>query len=256
MEKAFFVKVAPAYYELAIVLALQNEQGYIPEFRLRQKYMVHPEEATGPEEGYCLLDSKELMRIALHNLIEHHVIEALIDPFGPSQYREGSGLGEYMNRERSGSDRPLFKAEASGDADRWLKDALEGLDKVAREIGITAEDFQDPEREWAPLPLDRSTPELRKAIETVDETVSHVEQNNGYGTEHPEEKRFVLDNLKLLSATLKNAASTSVAYIRTHGLNVLQKLQERFGTALIGEAAKEASKALWTFIKEAVKLIV
>jgi hypothetical protein len=75
-----------------------------------------------------------------------------------------------------------------------------------------------------------------------------------YGTEYPEEKRFVVDNLTLLSNTLRTAVSTSVAYIKTHGVNVLQKLQERFGNALIGEAARETAKALWTLIKEAVKL--
>jgi hypothetical protein len=46
-----------------------------------------------------------------------------------------------------------------------------------------------------------------------------------------------------------------VNYLKVHGLNVLQKLQDRFGTALIGEAAKETAKALWALIREAVKAV-
>jgi|HubBroStandDraft_6_1064221.scaffolds.fasta_scaffold22696_4 hypothetical protein len=216
--------------------------------------MVTPDDATGPEDRYCLIANKELFRVAIHNLLEKMVIEALVDPFGPSQYKEGIALSDYLKEERENRNRPLYRAEASGEAERWLHEALENLDRVAREIGISAEDFQDSEGEWEPIPLDRADTRLQKAIEKVDETIKHVEQNNGYGTEYPEEKRFVVDNLTLLSNTLRTAVSTSVAYIKTHGVNVLQKLQERFGNALIGEAARETAKALWTLIKEAVKL--
>ncbi len=256
MEKAEFIRIAPAYYELAVVLALQSKPGYVPEFDIRRMYTIHPDDAADPEDNYCLVGNSDLFRIAIQNLVEKQVIEALLDPFGPSQFKEGDGLGDYLAEQRKNAASPFYKAEASGDVDWWLKDALHGLDSVANRIGITPQDFQDPEGDWAPIPLDRADVRVQNAIEQVDQTIAHVEQNNGYGTAYPEEKRFVLDNLKLLSDTLKNAASTSITYIKTHGLNALQKLQERFGTALIGEAAKEASKALWTLIKEAVKAVL
>lgn len=256
MEKVEFVRIAPSYYELAVVLAVQTKQDYVADFELRRMYIIHPVEATEPNDTYCLIGNKDLLRIAITNLVEQQVIEALNDPFGPSQFKAGIGLDEYMSEQRQNIATPLYKATASGDVDWWLKDALLGLDRVAYRIGITSEGFQDPERDWTPIPLDRTDARVQKAIERVDEAITHVEQNNGYGTAYPEERQFVLDNLKLLSNTLKNAASTSITYIKTHGLNALQKLQDRFGTALIGEAARDASKALWTLIKEAAKAVL
>jgi hypothetical protein len=76
MDKAYFIKIAPAYYELAVVLALQSTQGYIPEFQFRQKYMVTPDDATGPEDRYCLIANKELFRVAIHTGPAGRFIEA------------------------------------------------------------------------------------------------------------------------------------------------------------------------------------
>ena len=71
-----------------------------------------------------------------------------------------------------------------------------------------------------------------------------VEKNNGYASQHPEERRFVLESLKSLSVTFKTASTTSIAYVKTFGLMALRKVADRFAGASIGQIATLAVQAL------------
>ena len=109
-----------------------------------------------------------------------------------------------------------------------------------------------PDREWAPLPLERESKSLQEAIASLEKTISEVEQNNGYAVEYPEERGYVLDNLKLLTSKMKTAATISANYVKTHGLSVLRRVEDRFVNAAIGEVAKHAAKALLHWLHEAL----
>jgi hypothetical protein len=73
---------------------------------------------------------------------------------------------------------------------------------------------------------------------------------------YPEERTFVIDNLRMLSDKLKSAGTISVSYIRTHGLSVLKRVQERFIDTSIGEGAKEVSNAIIHWLHEIINYFV
>lgn len=255
MDKPDFIRIAPAYYEFAVILALQSASGYLSEPELLRKYTARVRDDDGTDDWYCYLENKKLLQFAIAVLVKKGAIEALLDPFGPSQFKDGPKLSAYMDEQRADTASPLFKAEVSGDVRDWLHTALARLNMVCRELEVSADDWRDPEGEWEPIPLDQESETLKAANKALSDTIVQVEQNNGYAASYPEERKFILDNLKLLSSTLKTAATTSFNYVKVHGLRVLQKLQERFGAALIGEAAKETAKALWALIREGAKAI-
>lgn len=244
MDKSDFIRLAPAYYEAAVIFAFKDEHGFIPEFRLRSKYHERHPDSSDPEDGFSLVGDEELLQLAMQNLVRKNVVVALRDPFGPSQFKEGDGLNAYMDEARADTNSPIYKGEASGDADQWLRLALNKLSDIGNDLRISPKDWERPDRDWEPIPLDRDEPILKEAIASLDETIAEIEQSNGYASEHPEERNYVVDNLKLLSNKLKSAASTSAAYVRSHGLNVLQKVADKFSGAAMGEAAKATLKAL------------
>jgi hypothetical protein len=250
MDKADFINIAPAYYELAVLVEVWTRGGYLSESTLRDAYTPSDDDGA---PGFTLLPSDVLLEKAIKALIKHDVIEAIDDHFGPTLYKRSHGINDYIERLEADSASAFHKSSRAPDRKSWIFNALVNLNAAYDRLNVRDEDFEKAELEWAPIPLDRADANLGNAIEAVDETIEQVEQNNGYAAEHPEERKFVLDNLRMLSDTLKNAATTSVAYVKNHGLNVLSKLQTRFGDALVGEVAKEAGKALWTWLREVVK---
>jgi hypothetical protein len=123
-------------------------------------------------------------------------------------------------------------------------------------LGILPSDFESPERDWQPIPLDRQDEALQAAIISLDKTIKEIEQSNGYASEHAEERNFSIDNLRMLSQKLKGASTTSIAYVRTHGLTVLKRIQDRFVDTAIGEGAKETTKAILHWLHEIVNYFV
>jgi len=127
------------------------------------------------------------------------------------------------------------------------------MNKIYNELSVTEAELENPEDEWQPIPLEPSDPNVKKAIDAVEETVKQVEQSNGYNAQYPEERKYVLDSLRMVSTTLKTAKSTSIAYLKSYALAPIAKLRSRFIEALIGETAKEAAKWIWNIIKEGIK---
>jgi hypothetical protein len=67
--------------------------------------------------------------------------------------------------------------------------------------------------------------------------------DNGYGSQFPDEKEYVVENLSAVKEKFAKDASISFAYIRKRALEPLGTLIERFGKASIGILA-EAAKAV------------
>lgn len=248
MDKADFIRLAPDYYKLAVVLVLREERGYVPSFSLKSKYYERHPDSTDPDDGYSLLENDALLQLAIDTLVKEQVIDALLDPFGPSQFRAGEGLGTYIDENLADASSPLHKAEASGDAERWLRAALERLNKIGAELEVTADDWQQPEAEWEPIPIERDNEAFLRAEAAVDHAIKEVEQNNGYASAHPEERNFVLEKLKLLSARFKSAKDISIGYVRANGVEALRKISHRFGNAAVGKVADAAITALLTWL--------
>lgn len=117
-------------------------------------------------------------------------------------------------------------------------------------VGIQATDFDQPDREWEPIPLDLSEPELKVAIQAVDEVIELVRADNGYAATIPEERAFVLDGLSVLSTRLKTSETVSVPFIQTYGVDPFMKLVRRFGGTAIELLVAAAREALKEWLKK------
>lgn len=246
MDKADFIRVAPKYYMLAIIREMQKSYGYLSETAMRESYTYNDPDS----DDYCYIPNTHLLKAALDDLVSAGAIEIIEDDFGPALYRKTDQFEEAVEALESDLDGPFYKCKISPDGETWVRSALSKVNDVSTELDITVEDFKRPDREWEPIPLDHDNASLKAAIASLDKVTQQIEQSNGYASAHPEERNFVLDNLKLLSNRLKTAATVSLSYIRSHGLNVLKKVQERFVDTAIGEGAKETIKALGHWIHD------
>lgn len=254
MDKAEFIKKAPLYYALAILHQFQRTGGPLTKRSVRSEFSIQIEGGT-PEDVICLLDNEQLWELAVDWLVAHNVIVSFKDPFGPPVLKRSDTFESEVNDiVRSLS--PFQTAEESGDMRSWTFEALERVEDERRKLGITAEDFNEPEREWAPLPLDRENEKLQAAITSLDKTIRDVEQSNGYASEHSEERNFVLENLRMLSQKLKSAGTISVSYVRAHGLSVLKRVQDRFVDSSIGEGARETMHAIAHWLHELINYVI
>jgi hypothetical protein len=215
------------------------------------EYLVQDE----GDEPHCLIDDFATWNQAVAWLVERRMIVAFTDPFGPPIYKKSDTFDSQWS-DLCRSERPFENARQSGDERSWTYEALRAVYAEHIRLGIRASDFEDPERDWSPIPIDRNDESLQTAITALDRTIKEVEQSNGYASQYPEERNFVLDNLRLLSQKLKSAGTVSVSYVRIHGLSVLKRLQERFIDTSIGEGAKETTHAIVHWLHEIVSYFV
>jgi hypothetical protein len=254
MDKADFIKLAPKYYALAIGLRFSKHGGSQTRQSIMKEYVVQEEGGTS-EDNYCLVDDFTIWNRAIDWLVEREMIVAFTDPFGPPVYTKGGTFDSQWNdlcRDQS----PFENAAASGDPGRWIYQALDSVYREYIKLGIRSSDFEDPERDWAPIPIEQNNEALQTAIVALDKTITEVEQSNGYASEYAEERNFVLDNLRMLSQKLKSAGTISVSYIRTHGLSVLKRVQDRFIDTSIGEGAKETTNAIVHWLHELINYFI
>jgi hypothetical protein len=245
MDKAEFIRLAPKYYALAILLQLVKGKPVTYQ-SIAEEYTVKSD-----DEDEFLLQNGNLWAIATDWLMEKELVVAFSDPFGPPVYTQTDTFDSRFN-DLFNSEMPFQNAQASGDSRRWAFQALRRVYEEEIRLSIRSSDFDDPESEWKPIPLEPSNLALQNAVISLDKTIVEIEQSNGYASEHPEERNFVLDNLRLLSQKLKSAGTVSVLYVRTHGLNVLKRVQDRFVDTAIGEGAKETTKAILRWLQEIV----
>ena len=240
MDKSEFVQKAPLYYALAIAYIFSDND--VP----RTRRFIQEQFFTYDEDGqihYGLLNSHPLWDRAIAWLAKERMIEAHEDAFGPSIYVPTDGFHDRWQTLCETT--PPFKtAQSGGDIRSWINDALEAIVDKEEELEIEDSDFDKPESEWEPIPLEKEDESLHKAIDSLERTIAAVEESNGYAVEYPEERAYVLDNLRLLSTKLKTATSISVGYVKSHGLTVLKRLQDRFIDTAIGAIAKQTTAHL------------
>jgi hypothetical protein len=146
---------------------------------------------------------------------------------------------------------PFYRYSLANRSDEWVHEALQALDRQYDALEIKEEDFDEPpEQEWEPLPIDRDDPDLKTAMEKIDETYEQVRADNGYAAHLPEERAYVMDSLGLVARKLKEASAISVPYIRRYAIEPLSMLIRRFGPSAIGLIATAAKEALKEWLKK------
>ena len=88
----------------------------------------------------------------------------------------------------------------------WLNDALDQVAKERERLEVQDSDFDEPDYEWRPIPLDRDEPELQTAIRAVDEIVESVRTDNGYAANLG---NYILDALCPASVAVNAACCRS-----------------------------------------------
>jgi len=247
MEKGKFIQVAPAYYALAICVAFRESGNLRTREEIEAHFQYREDDNFEPE---TLLSKMPVFEAAISWLAERGMIDSLLDDFGPPIYRRTDRFDDGWHSLADQEGIPFHKYNAIVSPAGWLRDALFSLNHTFEHLGITPEDFKDPETEWQPLPLERSDAHLAAVIQTLDETITLVRSDNGYGVAHPEERAYVLSGLSNTLATLKDATSTSVVFLRVNALEPLARLARRFGNAAIGIAADATKEAIVEFLKQ------
>jgi hypothetical protein len=91
---------------------------------------------------------------------------------------------------------------------------MQSVNKALKEQDIKPEEFTKPDAEWEPLPVERTSSKLQKATEELERTIEAAEADNGYAANLPEEKAFVVENLKNAVEKLKTKDSISYGYLK------------------------------------------
>jgi hypothetical protein len=245
MDRKYFLRSAPAYYGLAIVAYLRMNRGSFAYKGAIQQFYHQEETEYYPEESYLALDP--LFVAGAENAIELGLLEVLKDDFGPDLYRLAEDSESIWYEVTHANDGPYAKYAAAGDgAQSWLLSALSSISTKYSELEISNTDFDSTETEWQPIPLDRSDERLSQAIEKIDSVIEDIRGNNGYGSASSEERSYVFDKLRSVSAKLKQDSYISWIYLREFAIEPLSIVVRRFGkpsAGLLAEAAREALRA-------------
>jgi hypothetical protein len=252
MDKRHFVDKAPVYYALAIPVHFRSNGGVAYRHEIEDDFTIRID-----ENGYQALLTKQIVfEKAIEWLEELGAIEPLLDDFGPPIYRRTEEVHDIWNTLAQNRELPFYKYASVRDERNWLNSALSNLNEQYDFPEMSDDDFEDPDSEWQPLPLDRADEQLRIATESIDEVIRQVRSDNGYNATLPEESGYVLSTLRAASQSLKESTTTSLGYLRKYAFEPLAILIQRFRGAAIAVAATAAKDALIDFLKEhGVKLL-
>jgi hypothetical protein len=175
------------------------------------------------------------------------MLVATKDEFGPTIYTRTAKFGPEWNALKKLPDTPYSRFALDPQRAEWIIAALDRVNKALEEQKIKTEDFIKPEAEWEPLPVDRKNPKLEKATEELDKTIAAVEGDNGYSATLPEERTYVVENLKEAANRLKKDDAISYAYLKRKVIDVLDVVIARFGKAAVGLTAQAA---IFDWLKE------
>ena len=243
-EPDLFERALP-YYVVALGLFFENHnpsRGRNADWdSIREYWQVDP--FKSPETS--LLSDRDLFDAALQIIQEAGLVEVLTDDFAPDIYLKDHNFADKFEQLRARF--PLFQKAYKG-GKSWLFSALAAIEE---ELG-RADQITEPAdaQDWEPLAIDRESETLRELTRRIDATIEAVRQENGYASNHPEERRWVSEALGAVATRLREDRQISVMYLREFGFKPLKVLIERFGKAAVGLAAAAANKAMMDWLKE------
>lgn len=247
MEKDHFVDMAPYYYALAIAVSLRDEKA---EYTYRDSIRSDYSGKTSIGRDYNYLGIDALFERGVFILADLSFLSIIPDDFGPSLYKrsqESEGVWEKLILDHK---LPFYKYSIAGPtAKTWLLQALNSINSRYSEMKIEPADFEKENVGWEPIPLDRSNEKLHEATAALERTIEAVRVDNGYASTRPEEKAYVMDNLRAAAKKLKEDESVSWMFLKKYTLEPLGILSRRFGQAAIGITALATRTAILDWLK-------
>lgn len=249
MDKRKFIELAPVYYAVAIAAFMRTQSDAVDKVKIEEANTIKYPDKGKPK--YVYISKGLIFDRAVKWLADRGMIKILVDHFGPTIFKRGDFLDETWQMLTEDSNLPFHNFKESPDPELWLRRALRSVNEKFDELGITDLDFDNPDSEWEPLPLDRDGDNsLLGAIQALDEVVRQVRADNGYAVNYPEEQKYVLDGLSGVVSTLKNAPTISAGYLRKYAIEPLNVLLTRFRDAALSVAATAAREAIIEFLKQ------
>lgn len=246
MDKAEFVQRAPIYYALAISVALLKTRAPVPEFKIRSRF-PHID-VSSPEEDGTLLDRWVIWDRAMAWLMARDMVRVKKDPFGPPMLSQGPEFETQWNDLCQDEETPFSTFAAADQSDDWLVPALHSVENHFVNMGMTAEDFDNPDAEWTPIKIDLDDPATEKAIASLEQIIEEVRSDNGYSATYPHERDHILEGLQGTVEKFK-AASISPGYVRI-AIERLRMLSLRFSGTIKEVAITAAKGAMIEFAKK------
>lgn len=249
MDKSDFISIAPAYYAAAIAGRIRNFDDKEMTIDELEEYFIQY------ELGECLTN-QTLIDEALTRLSAMGMVEVMADHFGPTHFIKGNHFEEMWEVLIADRASPFYKYSRLTSPNHWIIKAIRRANEVALELGISETDFAPTkidslsENNWEPIPLSQEDQGLKSAITSLDKLIAEVRDSNGYAVSNPEERSYVLDGLQATSRTLKEAAATSLPYLKAYAFEPIAVVIKRFGKAAISVSASAAKEALTEFIKQ------
>jgi hypothetical protein len=234
-DRVRFIEVAPHYYAVAIISYFQDrEHRSTTAANLVER--MQDEWSNMQIIPVGLLETPPIFWKAIDWMVSEGLVRLIEDEFAPTMIVRNAGFTTRVVELTKVQNTPLQKFADLNDDQLWLTAVLFEIEKRANEFGITDEDFNNPDLEWAPIPLDRSEPELNEVIESVDNAVEIVRADNGYAANKPEERNYVVDGLSVFRTRIKEAASISMPYIRQYAIDPTIRGIKTLGQSAAGVA--------------------
>jgi hypothetical protein len=234
MDKAEFVEKAPLYYAVAALIVSNARGGPITKAEIVDHFSVY--NSDDPTDPYERIEPGSLLDAAISLLVEEKVFTLEVDDFAPELIIQENGIDDLLDIEWGGNFAKLWAKyqRAGSKREQWIRDAL---DKIIREkirLGVTKEDFNRPDAEWKPIPIDRRQAEVQDVIKAVEEATEKLQGDNGYAANQPEERAYVLGGLNSFKAEIKESSTTSVPFIRAYAMEPIARGLKTLGKSASG----------------------
>jgi hypothetical protein len=252
MEMAELRRKAIPYYA-CYISRLFNTPGST--HTINEIHLASAVDTGDPADRGFYLNDLDLIERAIEYLETAHVVRTITDEFAPRIVIQHPNFFENLSNLRSQEDTVFGRYALAGEGRvTWL---LQALSKIKTQLEEGKEEEGEKRRKnglsdtdsWEPIPLDRNDPSQELATKALDRIIEELRGDNGYATEHPEEKAFVQDKLFAVSKRFKEQTQISWMYLREFAFVPLTMLMKRFGGAAIGVAAATCKDVLTSWLK-------
>jgi hypothetical protein len=236
MDRNRVIALAPQYYAIAICHALTDNNSIT-------RIILENDELRGDlyEPAYFQ---------AVRFVVDSGLVTVVQDDFADPYLTKADHFYDNWQKLVDIPQSPYQRFFEAPDKSIWLRSAIRNLNDALRNHKITADDWNNPNLEWAPLPVERANPKLQEAIEKLDDTIRAIDADNGYNATLPAEKEYVVENLKDAATKLKKDDTISYGYLKRKVLDNLTIVMNRFGQAAVGLAAQASRDAILAWLKE------
>lgn len=247
MDRARFIEIAPYYYALAIASFFREfmTEATATKIAIRARFWDDNSQESDPDNVENHLGNDVLFDAGIAILVAKEMVSIIGDDFGPDIYERTDAFDAGWQSFASDKELPFYKFSVGRRP--WLENALSSVNIRYAQLEIKREDFEQPNKEWEPLPLDRRDTKLQAVTEQLEDTIEQVRADNGYAATSPGERDVVVESLSDVASKLKKDTSTTWGYLQRNAFEPLKLVLRRFkgGAVAVTAVATRAAFEAW-----------